>query len=62
MSNEYLDIAMKKVVGQEVNKVLHRIWKEVYDLPVITWNKNDVYKADILRIIDKHKVKSEEQE
>ncbi len=60
MSNEYLDIAMKKVIGHEVNKVLTEIRKEVISLPTISFNKNDIYKADILEIIDK-RIATEEQ-
>lgn len=60
MSNEYLDIAMNKVITQEVNKVLDKIRAEITD---------DIHKCNnidmvfgmqyTLDIIDKYRAESE---
>lgn len=55
MSNEYLDIAMQKVIAQEVNKVLNDIKAEIKDYANDQWNEGE-YISDyaVLEIIDKH--------
>lgn len=55
MSNEYLDIAMEKVVKQEINKVLGQIRDEIKKMP--RWKINQ---EEVLQIIDKHIAESEE--
>lgn len=54
MSNKYLDIAMEKVIKQEVNKVLDKTRAEIKALtdgvePERIWN------VDVFQIIDKNK-------
>jgi len=69
MSNKYLDIAIKKIVSQEVNKVLEQIRTEIeqklsdnkYLESICPFGKygewydgvKDV-KSEVLNIIDKH--------
>ena len=59
MSNEYLDIAMEKVVSQEVNKVLEQIKTEIENLncEYIDYNTGCsayVSQNDVLQIINNH--------
>lgn len=66
MSNEYLDIAMKKVIKQEVNMVLDKISDEIEQIE-INGHIRDVecFRAGIntvLKIIDKYKAESEVEE
>lgn len=41
-------------------EVLDKIRAEIVELPTISLNANDVYKADVLQIIEKYKSESEE--
>ena len=50
MSNKYLDIAIEKVVKQEINKVLGQIMDEVKKMP--RWKINQ---EEVLQIIDKYR-------
>lgn len=50
MSNEYLDIAMEKVIKQEVNAVLDKIKTEIIELR----SKQNVGVLECLNIIDKY--------
>lgn len=66
MSNKYLDIAIEKVVKQEVNEVLDKIRAKIEELPktypfvdhINTYVKED----DVLQIIDKYKAESEDKQ
>ena len=49
MSNEYLDIAMEKVINQEINAVLDKIRDEIAN------EKGTFPKEHYIRIIDKYK-------
>ncbi len=40
--------------------VLDKIRAEIIQMPTISFNANDIYKADVLTIIDKYKAESEE--
>lgn len=44
----------------EQEPVLDKIKAEIVELPTISFNANDVYKADVLQIIDKYREESEE--
>lgn len=39
---------------------LDKIRTEIIQMPTISFNANDIYKADVLAIIDKYKTESEE--
>ena len=58
MSNKYLDIAMEKVIKQEVDAVLDKIISEATSLKIsYTDHDKDIYRRgvnDVLKIIDKH--------
>ncbi len=43
------------VCHEDKVNVLNKIRAEIIELPTISLNANDVYKADVLKIIDKHK-------
>ncbi len=61
MSNKYLDIAMDKVIKQEINVVLDKIRVEIEqitDTMGVSYNQY-VSKIDVLQIIDKYKAESE---
>ena len=65
MSNEYLDIAMEKVIKQEVNAVLNKIRAEIealedkmLNLPN-DWRTSEVFE-NVFDVIDKYKAESEE--
>ena len=61
MSNEYLDIAMEKVIRQEVNAVLDKIRAEIDSYCSDNRDRNDgLYIA--MKIIDKYKAESEDKE
>ena len=70
MSNKYLDIAMEKVIKQEVNKVLDKIRAEieqiegneveVSDMQGNRYKYETIVKAEVLQVIDKYKAESEE--
>lgn len=64
MSNKYLDIAIEKVVKQEVNEVLDKIRAEIADLDDADYDYEGYYKAvtDALQIIDKYRAESEDKE
>lgn len=51
MSNEYFDIAMEKVIKQEVDKVLEQIRDEIIELR----SKQNVGVMECLDIIDKYR-------
>lgn len=51
----YMEILEKQM--QE--PILDKIRAEIIELPTISFNANDVYKADVLQIIDKYKAESE---
>lgn len=53
MSNEYLDIAIEKVVKQEINKVLGQIRTEIS--AILTNSYDEGVKEKALQIIDKYK-------
>ena len=56
MSNEYLDIAMEKVIKQEVNEVLNKIKAEIVeykDDKIIHAERNEMIDI-VLDVIDKH--------
>lgn len=64
MSNEYLDIAMEKVIKQEINAVLDKIRAEIdeleiyYDNDYFSGNRDAMFKCDeVLQIINKYKKK-----
>jgi hypothetical protein len=63
MSNEYLDIAMKNIIKQEVNVVLDKIRAEIKALSNSNpsyWHSGDmVDRDDVLEIINKYKAESE---
>ena len=42
--------------------VLDKIRTEIIQMPTISFNANDIYKADVLAIIDKYKTESEGKE
>lgn len=48
-----------KFAQRQINNVLDKIRAEIIQMPTISSNANDIYKADILAIIDKYKVESE---
>ena len=61
MSNKYLDIALEKIIEQEVNAVLNKIRTEInelevhYDNDYFSGNRDAMFKCnDILQIIDEH--------
>lgn len=54
--NEILDLAIKAL---EQEPVLDKIRAEIIQMPTISFNANDIYKADVLAIIDKYKAESE---
>lgn len=62
MSNEYLDIAMKKVIKQEVNAVLDKILAEIDKIYEREGHSFDCLNAldDLKEFIDKCKAESEE--
>ena len=67
MSNKYLDIAMEKVIKQEVNTVLEKIRdeiEEVYNDRPRSYNHTQRIElfCKIIEIIDKYKVESEDKE
>ena len=68
MSNKYLDIAMEKVMKQEVNAVLDKIRAEIdgqYKWLIntrYTIRDVDIAFGNIFWIIDKYKAESEPQE
>ena len=49
-------------VEEEQEPVLDKIRAEIVQMPTISFNANDIYKADVLAIIDKYKAESEPQE
>ena len=60
MSNEYLDIAMEKIIKQEVNAVLDKIRAELHATVEMHEDKNYYLREEwIDEIIDKYKEESE---
>lgn len=49
-----------KYVQKQVNEVLDKIKAEIIQMPTISLNANDIYKADVLDIINKYTAESEE--
>lgn len=47
---EYIQMQVQK----QVNDVLEKIRAEIIQIPTISSNANDIYKADVLVIIDKY--------
>ena len=66
MSNKYLDIAMGKVIKQEVNAVLDKIRAEIEQTRKMYLDMNDIDWLNgcdyVLSVIDKYKAESEPQE
>lgn len=64
MSNSYLDIAMNKVISQEVDKVLDCIKADIFNACSDSYNMpvNKLSCGEISEIIDKYKAESEPQE
>ncbi len=55
MSNEYLDIAMDKVIKQEINTVLDKIRAEIRNEQNMDYKCHRKTYDNCLRIIDKYK-------
>ena len=51
-----------KFAQRQVNDVLDKIRAEIMQMPTISSNANDIYKADILAIIDRYKTESEDDD
>ena len=63
MSNKYLDIAMEKVIKQEVNKVLDEIRVEIRKkMRFDSFNESIVSFDDISKIFDKYKTERSDKE
>lgn len=62
MSNEYLDIAIKKIVKQEINKVLGQIKDEIeqHNRRPSHYPCDMIGVGTVLQIIDKRMTESEE--
>jgi len=76
MSNQYLDIALQQIINHEVNEVLEKIKSEIKQLSmtkpcypylnefaeIVDYGDKSAkdIKKDVLDIIDKYKVESEE--
>ena len=56
MSNEYLDIAMEKVIKQEVNKVLEQIKAEIENADAESFKNPDYHRGLLFALdtINKH--------
>ena len=48
-----------KRLEDEINAVLDKIRADIIQMPTISFNANDIYKADVLAIIDKYKAEKE---
>ena len=59
MSNEYLDIAMDKVIKQEINTVLDKIRAEIEKWHKEGTNWSDIRLMEIEDILNKYKAESE---
>lgn len=64
-ASEYRQLAewlkdYKRLKAQE--PVLNKIRAEIKQMPTISLNANDIYKADVIAIIDKYRVESEDKE
>jgi hypothetical protein len=53
---------IKMQVNKQVNDMLDKIRTEILQMPTISLNANDIYKADVLAILDKYKTESESEE
>ncbi len=67
MSVEYLsekdgEKMREAIKALEQESVLDKIKAEIIQMPAISFNANDIYKADVLAIIDKYMAESEVQE
>ena len=69
LANNYSDMGEPNVTAfnmaikaLEQEPVLDKIRAEIVQMPTISFNANDIYKADVLAIIDKYKAESEPQE
>ena len=49
-----------QVCREDKVKVLDKIRDEIIQIPTISFNANDIYKADVLAIIDKYKADKEQ--
>ena len=47
------------VQDKDVDDILNKIRAEIIELPTISFNANDIYKADVLAIIDKYRTERE---
>lgn len=64
LEQEYMvEIDLYSVIKQKYieRDVLDKIRAEITQMPTISFNANDIYKADVLAIIDKYKAESEER-
>ena len=52
----------KEDADAEQTSVLDKIRAEIIQMPTISFNANDIYKADVLAIIDKYMAESEDKE
>ena len=60
--DEAVQEAVKDIKQNFIKKdVLDKIKTEIIQMPTISLNANDVYKADILAIIDKYKAESKDK-
>lgn len=50
-----------KYVQKQVNEILDKIKAEIIQMPTISLNANDIYKADVLDIINKYTAESEDE-
>ena len=52
---------IKMQVNKQVNDMFDKIRTEILQMPTISLNANDIYKADVLAILDKYKTESESE-
>ena len=55
-------LKLQPVTPKPKTDVLDKIRTEIIQMPTISFNANDIYKADVLAIIDKYKTESEDKE
>jgi len=59
--DEAIQEAVKNIKQNYISKdMLDKIRGEIIQMPTISLNANDIYKADVLAIIDKYKSESED--
>ncbi len=61
INKEELKQILLNSMQRQKSDVLDKIRAEIIELPTISFNANDVYKADILQIIDKYIEGSEDE-